>query len=136
MITLNAAQARIKRQKIEQFAGSSFLPQSEILDRIPQLRNHAEQQFMFGIYDTKTRWTVLSVNFLFAAFGNKQSSLQLDVDTRKVFNHFSSGGNDFSSEFILPDGRQVWMKSAELCSLILNVMLMLEKVPCGTRLDD
>ena len=94
---------------------------------------HSDQQLLFGVYANEQKWTVLSVSYLFAMYGGAFSCLQLDLETRKIFEYFS--GNDFSANLHLEDGRKIWFKSEELCSLILNVMLMLEKVPCGTILE-
>lgn len=74
--------------------------------------------------------------FFVCCIRQKCSFLQLDVDTRKLFRHLSVEENEFLSDIFLSDGRRIWMKLADLCPLILNVMLMLEKVPCGTLLDE
>ena len=137
MLTLNAVYARMKRNKIEDKAGSNFLHRDEIVQRIPLLKAYKDEQFLFGIIESKTKWTALSVNFLFAAYGDKRAILRLDAESNNIF-HFLSDKEDntFSSDIWLSDGTRIWMKSPELCSLILNVVLMLEKVPCGVRLAD
>ena len=135
MITLNVAYARMKRQKIEEFAGNCFLHRDNIVEKIPYLQAHKKQQFLFGIYNSETKWTVLSVNFLYAAYEDKITTLRLDTETDKIYNYFSIEENDFSSDICLKDGRCIWMKSQALSSLILNIMLMLEKIPCGTVLE-
>jgi hypothetical protein len=135
MITLNVAYARIKRQKIEKFAGGCFLHRDDVIEKIPYLQAYNDQQFLFGIYNSEKKWTVLSVNYLYAVYENGLTTLRLDTETDKVYKYFSIEGNDFSSDLHLEDGRCIWMKSPELSSLILNVMLMLKKIPCGTVLE-
>lgn len=133
MITMSAVFARMKRQKIEEFAGSCFLHREDVVEKIPSLQAYGEQQFLFGIYSSE-KWTVLSVNYLYAAFKNSHAILRLDTETDKIFDYFSVEDNEFSSDIHLQDGRCIWMKSPELCQLVLNIMLMLKKVPCGTEL--
>ncbi|MCO7225789.1 hypothetical protein [Pleionea sp. CnH1-48] len=132
MITLNAVFARMRRQKIEEFSGEFFLCGDDVIETIPSLRRYEEQQFLFGIYFSEERWTILSVNYLYALCDKRFSTLRLDEEADIVCNYFCN--NDFSSEVHLDDGRSIWMKSPELSSLILNLMLMLKKVPCETRL--
>lgn len=134
MITLNAACARIRRQKIEEHAGNSFLHPDDILKEIPYLAKYKDQQFLFGIYSSASRWTVISVNYLYAAYDGEMAIVRLDTETDKIYKYFSV--NAFSSEIHLTDGRRIWMKSPELSSLILNVLQMLQKVPCGTILEN
>jgi len=133
MITLASVYARMKRQKIEEFASGCFLHRDDIIEKIPHLKAHKDQQFLFGIYNSEKKWTVLSVNFLYAAYENDWTALRLDTETDKIYNYFSE--NDFSSDVQLKDGRRIWMKSPELSSLVLNIMLMLKKIPCGTLLE-
>ncbi|MGD8914071.1 MAG: hypothetical protein PVI97_15985 [Candidatus Thiodiazotropha sp.] len=133
MITLNAAYARIKRQKIEEFAGDCFLHRDDVIEKIPDLQAYKNQQFLFGIYYSETKWIVLSVNYLYAAYESDLTILRLDTETDKIYNYFKI--NDFSSDIHLKDGRRIWMKSPDLSSLVLNVMLMLQKIPCGTVLE-
>jgi len=137
MLTLNAVYARMKRNKIEENAGDSFLHRDEITQRIPFLRAYKDEQFLFGIFESETRWMVLSVNFLFAAYGEERAILRLDIEANKIF-HFMSEEEDnaFSSDVWLTDDTRIWMNSPEFCSLILNMVLMLKKVPCGVRLAD
>ena len=137
MLTLNAVFARIKRNKIEEFAGKSFLHRDKIVQKIPFLKPYKDEQFLFGIFESETKWTVLSVNFLFASYAEECVNLRLDTEADKIF-HFLSEKDDnaFSSDVWLSDGTRIWMKSPEFCSLILNMVLMLKKVPCGVRLDD
>ena len=132
MISLNAAHARVRRQKIEEFSGEYYIPPEAVLDVMPFLNEYKEQQFLFGIYESEQKWTVLSVNFLFSKNGNEISTLRLDTGTSEVFSFFQA--NDFASDIRLKGGRELWFMSQELSSLILNIMLMLQKVSCGTRL--
>ncbi len=135
MITLNVAYARMKRQKIEEFSGECFLHCDDVVEKIPRLQAYKDQQFLFGIYNSEKEWTALSVNFLYAAYEDELSTLRLDTETDKIFDYFSIEDNDFSSDIQLKDGRRIWMKSPDLASLVLNIMLMLKEVPCGTVLD-
>lgn len=132
MITLSSVYARVKRQKIEEFAGEYFLSRNDIVEKIPSMNSHKDQQFLFGVYHSENKWTVLSVNFLYAACDSGFTTLRLDTDTNTIYNHFIE--NDFSGDIHLKDGRHIWMKSPELSSLILNIMLMLKTIPCGTLL--
>ncbi|HHL43968.1 MAG TPA: hypothetical protein ENJ42_10140 [Hellea balneolensis] len=135
MLTLNAVYARMKRNNIEDCAGDSFLHREEIVQRIPFLKAYKNEQFLFGIYKNEAKWTVLSVNFLFASFDEDQAILRLDTDANKIFHFLSEkDDNQFSSAVWLSDGTHIWMKSPECCSLILNMVLMLKKVPCGVKL--
>jgi len=137
MLTLNAVFARMKRNKIKEFAGNSYLHSDEIMQKIPFLKAHKDEQFLFGIFESETKWTVLSVNFLFAAYGKERAILRLDTEANKIFNFLSDEeDNAFFSDVWLTDGTRIWMKSPEFCSLVLNLVLMLEKVPCGVRLAD
>lgn len=135
MITLNVAYARINRQKIEEFSGENFVHRDEVVAKIPQLETYKDQQFLFGIYSSEKNWTALSVNYLYASCKGELSTLRLDTETDKIYDYFSVEEHDFSSEVYLKDGRCIWMKSPDLCSLVLNIMLMLKKVPCGTVLE-
>lgn len=134
MITLNAVQARIRRQKIELLAGNSYVPASNVASKIPYLHKASRKQFLFGIFDSEQRWTALSVSHLYAAYDTRYSTLQLDAETQTIFRYFSEE-SDFCESVFLRDGRCIWMGSAELSSQILNLMLMLEKIPCGTVLE-
>lgn len=136
MLTLNAAIARVKRQKIEEFAGESFVHRDEVVKKIPNLKGCQGQQFLFGIYYSEGYWTVLSVNYLYASFDGELATLRLDTEADKIYDYFGVEGNDFSSEIHLKDGRRFWMKSPELASLVLNIMMMLKNVPCGTVLKE
>lgn len=124
----------MRRQKIEEFAGTNYVPASDVLSKIPYLQEFADEQFLFGIYDSEQRWTVLSVNNLYAAYDGQYSILRLDKETQTFFRYFADE-SDFSEHAFLRDGRRIWMKSSELSSLMLNLMMMLEKVPCGTALE-
>ena len=132
MISLNFALARAERKGIEKFAGEHFLPRDSILEKIPYLRTHKDQQFLFGIYDSGEKWTVLSVCYLYASYDGQLATLRIDNETSSVFKYYRE--NDFSDNANFDDGRQIWMGSPELSQQILNVMLMLEKIPCGTVL--
>jgi len=57
MITLNAVNARIKRQQIEKQAGESYLSPSDIRDRVGYFQKDFDEQFLFGIYDSPNKWT-------------------------------------------------------------------------------
>lgn len=133
MITLNAAYARMKRQKIEEFAGNHYLHRDDILSKIPKLRPVNDQQFLFGIYSSEEKWTVLSVNFIYACYDKKLSMLQLDIQTDQIYGYFSE--NDFAADVHLSDGRSFWLKSSDFSQLFLNIILMLKKVPCGVLLE-
>ncbi len=134
MITLNAVHARMRRQKIEEFAGTNYVPGSDVLKKVPYLQKVAGEQFLFGIYCSEKKWTVLSVNYLYAAYDGQYSILRLDTETQTIFRYFSDE-SDFCEHVSLKDGRRIWMKSPEFASLMLNLMMMLEKVPCGTALE-
>jgi len=134
MMALSTVHARMKRKKIEEFAGNEYLHVDNIQEQIPCLKNHNEEQFLFGLYSSAEIWTVLSVNYLFAAYEGSFATLRLDTETDTVYEYFQE--NDFSSQIHLEDGRSIWVKSPELCSLMLNVMLLLKKIPCGTQLKE
>jgi hypothetical protein len=104
------------------------------LKKIPHLETYKDQQFLFGIYSSEKNWTVLSVNYLYASYRGELSTLRLDTEADKIYDYFSVEENDFSSDIYLKGGRCIWMKSPGLCSLVLNIMLMLKKIPCGTVL--
>ena len=134
MITMNVAFARMKRQKIEEFSEQNYIPASEIVDKIPGLVEYSDQQFLFAIYDHPERWTAFSVNYVFSVCEGQFSILQMDTETDLIYKYFSIEDNNFASHVYLKDGRKIWMKSESLCALVLNVMLMLQHVPCGTRI--
>ncbi|WP_444925419.1 hypothetical protein ACJJI4_12935 [Microbulbifer sp. TRSA002] len=133
MITISAANARVKRQKIAEFAGDSYVSPDNVVKRIMHLKSFKDQQFLFGIYQSEAVWVALSVSDLFTAYDGKIEVLRLDTETAKVLDHYRK--NDFSSVADLVDGRRVWMGSPTLCQLILNVMLMLQDIPHGTVLE-
>ena len=134
MITMNVAFARMKRQKIEKFSERNYIPASDIVDKIPVLAEYSEQQFLFAIYDNPERWTAFSVNYVFSVCEGQFSILQMDTEMELIYKYFTIEDNDFASHVYLKDGRKIWMKSDDLCSLVVNVMLMLQHVPCGTRI--
>ncbi len=118
MITLSAVYARMKRQKFKEFSAANFLHRNDVIRKIPDLHSFIHQQFLFGIYHSEKKWTVIIVNFLYAVYEGDWATLRLDTETDKIFQYFSIENNDFSSDIQLKDGRRIWMKSAELSSLI------------------
>ncbi len=132
MITLHSVFARIERQKIKEFSGRYYLDKKDLINQIPYFQKVKDQQFLFGIYKSESIWTVISVNYLYSCYNSNISKIRLDNETKHVFEYFSN--NDFSSDLFLDNDRKIWLKSPDLSSLILNVMLMLEKIPCGTIL--
>ena len=60
MISLNVAMARVKRQRIEEFAHESYIKSEDIFDSIPFLQEFGEEQFLFGIFQSEIRWTAIS----------------------------------------------------------------------------
>lgn len=136
MISLNAANARVRRQKISEFAGSRFVGGIDVPQKFALPSEFCEEQFLFGICSDNEIWTVVSVNHLISSVGGQVSSFQLDTETRSIFEYFGFNGIEFSDFMRFPDGRNAWFCTPDLCALILNILLMLEAVPCGTRLSE
>ena len=135
MITLNAVNARIKRKKIEKQAGESYLPSSDIRDRIGYFREVFDEQFLFGIYDSPNKWTVLSVRRLYACYGGEPFYLVLNKDTEEIDEHARNVGRKDFIDWELPGGRKIWMKTVGLSCSIRNIILMLEKLPDNAYLE-
>jgi hypothetical protein len=136
MITLNAVNARIKRKKMEEEAGESYLSPSDIRDHIGYLREHFDEQFLFGIYDSPNKWTVLSVKRLYACYGGDPFYLVLNKDAEKIDEYSSRAGRKDFIDVELADGRKIWMKTVGLSCTIRNIILMLEKLPDNAHLEE
>ena len=136
MITLNAVNARIKRKKIEEEAGDSYLSPSDIRDRIGYLREHCDEQCLFGIYDSPNKWTVLSVKKLYACYGGDPFYLVLNKDAEKIHGYSRRAGRKDFIDVELADGRKIWMKTVGLSCSIQNMILMLQNLPDGVHLEE
>jgi len=136
MITLNAVNARIKRKKIEEEAGESYLSPPDIRDRIGYLREHFDEQFLFGIYDSPNKWTVLSVKRLYACYGGDPFYLVLNKDAEEIHEYSSRAGRKDFIDVELADGRKIWMKTVGLSCAIRNIILMLENLPDNAHLEE
>jgi len=136
MITLNAVNARIKRKKIEEEAGESYLSPSDIRARISYFREHFDEQFLFGIYESPKRWTVLSVKRLYGCYGGDPFYLALNKDAEEIDEYSSRAGRKDFIDVELADGRKIWMKTVGLSCTIRNVMLMLQRLPDGVHLKE
>jgi len=135
MITLNAANARIKRQNIEKQAGESYLSPSDIRDRIVYFREDFHEQFLFGIYDTPNRWTVLSVKKLYACYDGDPFYLVLNKKAKEIHEYSRRAGRKDYIDVELADGRKIWMKTVGLSCSIQNIILMLEQLPDNAHLE-
>jgi hypothetical protein len=135
MITLNAANARIKRQKTEKQAGESYLSSSDIRDRIDYFREDFDEQFLFGIYDSPNKWTVLSVRKLYACYGSDPFYLVLNKDTEEIDEYARNVGRKHFIDWELASWRKILMKTVGLSCSIRNIILMLEKLPDNAHLE-
>ena len=135
MITLSAVNARIKRQKIEEGAGDSYLSPADVLDRIGWFRRDFDEQFLFGIYDHPNKWTVLSVNKLYACYGGDPFYLALNKDADKIDEYSRRAGRKDFIDVELAEGRKIWMKTVGLSCSIRNIILMLTKLPDNAHLE-
>lgn len=133
MVSLNAVYARISRNKIEPIAGEIFVHRDSVLETIPEVREYKDQQILFGLKNGDRQWTVISVNYIYSKIDGELSVFQIDDDHGKLWDYFSN--NDFSDLVKFEDGRVLWLGSSSVCQLILNLTLLLERVPCGTVLD-
>jgi hypothetical protein len=134
MISLNAANARIKRQKIEEQAGESYLQPSDIRDRLSYFREHYDEQFLFCIYDTPNTWTVLSVKRLYACYGGDPFYLVLNKNAYEIDEYARNVGRKDFVDWELAGGRKIWMKTVGLSCAIRNIIKMLEKLPDNAHL--
>ncbi len=133
MITLNVVEARMRRQKICEREVENYLHKDNIIDKIPYLRKFKEEQFLFGIYQSPTKWTVLSVGFLFAAYNDEPFALEITEHADKIHNYFANG-NKFKSDALLDTGQRIWMQSPGMHCTFQNMLLMLQELPKGIRL--
>src|SRR5215831_7668187 len=136
MITLNAVNARIKRQNIERQAGKSYLSQSDIRDRIVYFREDFNEQFLFGIYDSPNKWTVMSVRKLYACYDGDPFYLVLNKESEKIHEYSWRAGRKDFIDVELADGRKIWMKTVGLSCSIQNMILMLQNLPDGVHLEE
>jgi hypothetical protein len=134
MITLNAIEARLKRQKIRELSGESFLEKKSIVSKIPFLETYDDQQILFGIYESEGTWTVLSVGSLYASYDYSTVVLKLETEGDRVHDYLGKEGNNFKSDVELDDGKRIWMKSVGVSCAIQNIILMLQEIPYGTTL--
>ena len=134
LISLNAVEARIKRQKIREFSGDSYLEKESIVSRISTLGAYSDQQYLFGIYDSEDTWTVLSVTSLYASYKQKQVTLNLVNEAYKNHDYFGQDGNKLKSTVELTGGARIWMHSVEVSCGIQNIILLLQKLPPRPRL--
>ena len=133
MISISTALARINRAKIKELAGHDYLQANSIASKIEYFENSSLTQPLFGIYSSQKLWTVMTVNLLHSCINGSVSKLQIDRETQPLFTYFQH--NDFCEYAHMEDGRAFWMVNENLCPQILNVLLMLEKVPSGTVLE-
>jgi hypothetical protein len=138
MITLNAANARIERQQIEKQAGESYLSPSDIRDRIGYFQEDCDEQFLFGIYYSPNKWTILSVKKLYACYGGDPFYLVfvLNKDAEKVDEYSRRAGRKDFIDVELADGRKIWMKTVGLSCSIRNIILMLQELPDNAHLEE
>jgi len=126
----------MRRKKIEEIAGDSFVDAESISTRIPYLAQFSDEQFLFGIYQSRDVWTVLSVRYLFASYGGAPFRLQINERSREVHEYVGRAGTKHVSDVVLADGASVWMKSVAMSCLFQNMLLMLEKLPDEAVLKD
>jgi hypothetical protein len=136
MITLNAANARIKRQQIEKQTGESYLSSSDIRDRVGYFQDDFDEQFLFGICDSPNKWTVLSVKKLYACYGGDPFYLVLNKDADKIHEYSRRAGRKDFIDVELADGRKIWMKTVGLSCSIQNIILMLQELPDNAHLEE
>jgi len=136
MLSLNAIQARIHRQKIKEFCGDSFVPGHEVHSMASELRALGQQQFLFGIHCGLRQWTAVSVTHIFSKNREKLSQLMLCNEGQKLFDYFSICGNEFADIAQFKDGRSIWLKSQHVCPLVINIVMALTKLPPGIVLED
>lgn len=129
MITLSVAQARIRRAGIQELAGDCFLSAEEILETIGHLDEFKEEQLLFGVYSSSSRWTVLTVRKLLFCFDEEPQALILNRDAEEIHRFYGTAGNKHAVDTVLLDGRKIWMKSVGLSSGIQNIVLMLQRLP-------
>ncbi|MCF6442922.1 hypothetical protein L1077_26210 [Pseudoalteromonas luteoviolacea] len=132
MISLSTALARVNRAKIKELAKPCYLHADSVEKNIGYFKNRQLAQPLFGIYASSALWTVVSVNWLYSCVGGEITKLQIDQETQILFQYFTQ--NDFNEYGYLEGSRVIWMHSNSVCSQILNVLLLLEKVPNGTLL--
>jgi len=136
MISLSVIDARVRRQKIDEQAGSDFVSRDVIRSRIRVLENFPNQQFLFAIYQNENRWTAISVNKLIGCYDGELSELRIQGEAEKVHDFFGETGGKEESDVQLTDGRKFWMKSVGISCSFQNIMLMLQDLPEAITLDE
>lgn len=136
MLTLNVIKARIRRQKIAEMAADSFLSPESIRDKISYLKNVNDTQFLFGIYDTPKKWTVLSVTKLFGCYNGEPFEFVMSLECEKIDDFIHEQNKKDFINIVLKDGRTIWMKSVGLSCAIRNVMEMLRVLSSDIVLDE
>ena len=100
--------------------------------QINYLNDLDAEQPLFALKKSQTLWTAVFVNWIYCSVEGRVSKFNIETDTRALFEYFSK--HDFSEYAYLEGNRIMWMLNGEVCQQILNVMLMLEKVPNGESL--
>jgi hypothetical protein len=129
MITLNAFEARLMRNKLRELSCESYVEKEDVLSRIPFLKSYQEEQFLCGIYKSEGTWTVLSTGSLYASYDDSRVILKLETEGDKIHNYFGRAGTKLISDVELEDGKRIWMKSVEVCCAMRNTILMLQTAP-------
>jgi hypothetical protein len=129
MITIDIIEARIRRKRIKQNSGDNFIDRDRVLAELPALATYGDQQFLFAIRKTDKIWVALSVRHLFYSYDGEVKRLDVRTESNLVHRFFSSEGNKFAHEVILPDHGRIWMHSDKVSSGIQNIMLLLEDLP-------
>jgi hypothetical protein len=125
----------MRRQKIRDTAGDSYVAAEDVLERFPRLKSFKNEQFLFGVQRDGETWTVLSVRYIFASYGGELYSLRVNEWTEKIFDNVGRAQTKMVSEIVLDDGKRIWMPSVGMCSAFQNMLLMLQKLPEDIVLD-
>lgn len=136
MITLSVVKARMKRKRVKEIAGESFIAPERIVALIPFLEEFRNEQFLFGIYNSPKVWTVLSVRRLFGCYNGPPFSLIINKRAREVHNYVERAETKHVVDVVLNDGNRVWMKSVGMSCLFQNMLLMLQDLPDNVVLEE
>lgn len=126
MYTLDIVLARMTRNKIRELASefTSDWP-ADFQDYSGKERDH---QKLLCVSDHNSLWTGVTVNHLFSMKQNTVCTLDIQREFDVVGEWMSHSPKD-SRNIELMDGRSFWSPSSGFTSALLNLMLMLEKLP-------
>lgn len=135
MTTLKMIKGRIRRKLVKELSGDNYISGDEILESIPYLQQFSDEQFLFGIKDSVNKWTVLSVNKLFAQYHGDPFSITLNDDADKIHDFYGKEGHKHKVDVVLDEKQRIWMKSEALSYSIQNIVMHLQKLPDRAYLE-